>query len=752
MASMNMQGAQNTVQPRLGGEEKRKAEQLTNWKQEPDILKLKQDFDISKQSHDTQMSRVARWNNLMAVSGSAKPPKVKGRSNVQPKLVRRQAEWRYSALTEPFLSSKKLFDVSPVTFEDGPAAKQNELVLNWQFRTKMNRVKFIDNFIRAVVDEGTGIVQVGWKRTTTMVKEQAPVYSYYALTTEEQLQSFQQALALRDEDPRTFEEKADPALQSALKYYDETGQAVTAMQTGTNEVDVEKIVENKPVLEVINPQNFYIDPSCQGDMDKALFAVVSFETNKAELLKNPSRYKNLNLVDWEGSTPITEPDHETKTPQTFQFQDALRKRVVAYEYWGFYDIHGTGDLVPIVCTWIGNVIIRMEENPFPDQKLPFILVPYMPIKRDLYGEPDAEILEDNQNTLGALMRGLIDLMGRSANSQRGFAKGMLDPLNRRRYDNGEDYEFNPNMPPANGMVEHKYPELPQSALLLAQLQNQEAESLTGVKAFAGGVSGDAYGDVAAGIRGALDAASKREMAILRRIAKGMIEIGMKIMAMNAIFLSKTEVVRVTNTEFVEVKREDLQGNFDLDTDISTAEVDNQKSQDLAFMLQTLGNNMDPTITMMILAEIAELKRMPELAQKLRSWTPKLTPEQEQMQQLQLEEAKLKVEELRSKIALNNAKAAEAAAGTDQKNLDYVEQDTGTKHARDMQKIGAQARANSDMKITDALLKPRKLANGTETKPEIEAAVGWNELSDRINDRDQTGGQDIALPPPAPIFG
>ena len=59
---------------------------------------------------------------------------------MQPKLVRRQAEWRYSALAEPFLNSEKLFNVSPVTFEDEAAAKQNELVLNWQFRTKIRRI------------------------------------------------------------------------------------------------------------------------------------------------------------------------------------------------------------------------------------------------------------------------------------------------------------------------------------------------------------------------------------------------------------------------------------------------------------------------------------------------------------------------------------------------------------------------------------------------------------------------------------
>lgn len=722
-----------TVQPSITSPSELRSQKLTDWSNEPSVRQLKEDLETAKQAHDSQMIRIQRWNDLTAVKGSAKPPKVKGRSSVQPKLIRRQAEWRYSALTEPFLSSKKLYSVKPVTFEDGDAARQNELVLNWQFRTKLNRVKFIDDFIRSVVDEGTGIVQVGWVRDTTMIQQEVPVFSHYAMQSEEQLQPFQQAMGMRDTDPRAYEDQVDPAIKAAIDYYDESQQPTVAIQTGTEKVPVEKVLINKPTVEVLNPQNFYIDPSCNGDVEKALFAVVSFETNKAELSKNKKRYKNLDLVNWEANTPITNPDHESRTPDTFQFRDQLRKRVVAYEYWGFYDIHGNGRLVPIVCTWIGDVIIRMEENPFPDQKLPFVLVPYLPVKRELYGEPDAELLEDNQKILGAVFRGMIDLLGRSANGQQGFAKGMLDPLNRRRYENGQDYEFNPNQTPAAGLIEHRYPEFPQSALQMAGLQNQEAEALTGVKAFSGGISGDSYGDVAAGIRGVLDAASKREMAILRRIAKGMIDIGQKIVSMNAVFLSKEEVIRVTNNEFVTVKREDLQGNFDLDTDISTAEVDNQKAQDLAFMLQTIGNSMDIGITLMILSEIAELKRMPELAEKLRRFKPEMTPEQQQMQALQLEEMKLKVEELRSKVELNRAKAAEALASKDQKNLDYLEQETGTKHARDMQKQGAQARGNQDLQITKALTIPTKEG---EKRPDVEAAIGFNEISDQLNDAGQ----------------
>lgn len=719
---------------------------LTNWKNEPTLLTLKTDLESSKPSHDAQLSRIQHWQDLMNVRGAAKPKAAKGRSQVQPKLIRRQAEWRYSALTEPFLGSDKLFTVKPTTFEDADAAKQNELVLNWQFKTKLNKVKLIDDYVRATVDEGTCIVRLGWKRATKMIKEMVPTFEHYEIVDEQNLQLFQQALELKVSNPRGYDEQVDPAMKAAVDLYEEMGQATVAVQNGEVETEVEKVLENRPTVEIMNPANVFIDPSCGGDMEKALFVVVSFETNLAELKKEGKRYKNLDKVNWEGNTPLAQPDHETTTPLEYNFRDKMRKKVVAYEYWGFFDVHGNDELVPFVATWIGDTLIRMELNPFPDEKLPFVVVPYLPIKRDLYGEPDAELLEDNQKIIGAVTRGMIDLLGRSANGQQGFAKGMLDPLNRRRYDNGQDYEFNPNVTPAMGLIEHKYPDIPQSAMLMLNLQQQDAEGMTGVKAFAGGLSGDAYGKVATNTRGVLDAASKREMAILRRLAKGMVEIANKIMAMNAEFLSEKEVIRVTNTEFVVVRREDLKGNFDLETDISTAEVDNAQAQDLGFMLQTMGPNMDPTIaTNLILSEIARLKRMPVLAESLRTWRPQPDPVAEQTKQLELLKLQKEIQKLESEVMLNQAKAQTEAMNANQKDLDIVEQETGTKHAREMEKQAGQAKGNQNLEVTKALLHPKKPEEG---RPDVEAALGFHQLSDMMRRAEDIAPQQF--PPTIPI--
>ncbi len=721
---------------------------LTDWAKEPSIRELKLDLENSKTAHDSQMLKINRWNDLLHVKGTAAPKKRKNRSSVQPKLIRKQAEWRYPALSEPFLSSPNLFQVKPTTFEDAEGAKQNALVLNHQFRNQLNRVKLVDDFVRSTVDEGTCIIQVGWKRHTIMVDVEVPLYDHVAVASEEELTALQQALELKAADPRTFNEKMSPELKAAVDYFEEEGEPSVATANGeVTKVKTEKILINQPTVEIRNPQNIWLDPSCEGDIDKAQFATVTFETSKGELLKEKKRYKNLDKVDWENAAPINEVDHATQTPETFQLTNPLRKKVVAYEHWTFHDIHGDGCLYPIVCTWIGSTIIRMEESPFPDEKLPFVVVPYLPIKRELYGEPDAELLEDNQAILGAVSRGLIDLLGRSANGQQGFAKGMLDPMNRRRYENGEDYEFNPNLTPVNGLIEHKYPEIPQSAMLMLNLQNNEAESLTGVKAFAGGMSGDAYGDVAAGVRGILDAASKREMGILRRLAKGMADVGRKIASMNAVFLSEEETIRITNDTFVKVYREDLKGTFDFSVDINTAEVDNAKSQDLGFMLQTMGPNEDPAMRRMILAEIAELKRMPDFAEKIRNYKPEPDPLAVKQQELEIEKLEMEIAELRSKAKLNDAKATESGAKTDKTNLDYVEQETGTKHVRDMDKQRGQAQGNMDLEIAKSILKPKKV---DEIPGDIEAGIGFTKMAKQdTEDLELPESEDDELVPTEP---
>lgn len=133
---------------------------LTKWKNPPKLEDLKQDYQDAKPSFDTQKTKISTWLDNLHVRNKAVVDAPKGNSRIVPKLIRKQAEWRYPALSEPFLSTDDVFNVTPVSWEDKSAAQQNQMVLNHQFNNQIDKTRFIDNYVRAAVDEGTVIVRV----------------------------------------------------------------------------------------------------------------------------------------------------------------------------------------------------------------------------------------------------------------------------------------------------------------------------------------------------------------------------------------------------------------------------------------------------------------------------------------------------------------------------------------------------------------------------------------------------------------
>lgn len=678
---------------------------LVNWKNAPTLLALKQDLSDAKPIHDVQRAQIGVWLDNLNVTGKAKISTPSGNSAIVPKLIRKQAEWRYAALSEPFLSTADVFNVKPKTWEDRKAAQQNQLLLNHQFNSAIDKTKFIDEYVRAAVDEGTVIVKVGWQFEE---EEYQWTGSDVQFVVNPELAPLHEQLAqMKAESPSQYATDVPEELKQAHEMSVEDGRPIEPRIVGTKTETRKRTVHNRPTVEVCDYRNVLFDPTCMGDMEKCGFAVESFESSLSVLRKD-KRYKNLDKIVAGNNSPLSQPDHAPAGgDHNFNFSDEPRKKFIVNLYWGVWDIHGTGTVTPICVGWVGDVCVRMEESPFPDKQVPFVVEQYLPVRRATYGEPDGALLEDNQKVIGAVTRGMIDIMGKSANGQTGVRRDMLDATNRRKFDKGQDYEFNANVDPRVGVFMHTYPEIPNSAQFMLQLQNFEAESLTGVKNFGNtGISGAGLGDVAAGVRGALDAASKRELGILRRLSSGIIKIGRKMISMNAELLSDEEVVRVTNEHFVPIRRDDLPGSFDLELSISTAEEDNNKAEQLAFMFQTIGPKGDPEMTKMILSDIARLRKMPDLAKKIEAFQPQPDP-------LVQEKLQLENELLKAQIATEYAKAqqfgasaqlAGAKAGTegvkagnlqsdtDLKNLNFVEQESGVTQERNKELHGEQARS------------------------------------------------------------
>ena len=583
---------------------------------------------------------------------------VKGKSKIVSRDIKRQDEWQHASVKDPFVSDQDIIKCNPVTFEDKLAARQNELVLNYQFTKQFNRYKFITDVIKLHYSEGTVIAKTGWDYEDEEEEVMMPVFGH---------------------DPMTGE----------------------PVQIGEKPVKRLKIITNKPDATLCRLEDIFIDPTCEGDLDKAQFIIHRYESDISSLRKS-KKYKNLEKVArklYENSTSrnSAQMDFEPTDDTEFVFADVARKKLLIHEYWGNYDINGTGIAEPIVCTWVEDVIIQLESNPYPEQDLPFVILANNSIPFKIYGEANAELIGDNQKITTAIKRGIMDNMANSNNAQKGVRNGALDNLNKKRFLNGKNFEFNGN---PNDFYEGSYNAIPSSVFDVLSMVNHETESMLGVKAFTGGISGSELGSTARAAGGVLDAVSVRRSDIVRNISENCIKpIMRKWISYNSEFLRPEEVIRVTNDEFIPIKRDDLKGMVDIHIQVSTAEDNAAKARELAFMLQTGAQTMDQGEVRMIRAEIARLQKMPDLANRIETYQPQPDPYVEEMKMLEKEKLIAEIEERRSrakenmvdmrvknaKASVDEAKAENIHSDTDMKDLEFTRKMDGSEFNEDLNK-------------------------------------------------------------------
>ena len=625
--------------------------------------------EILKREQDTA---IFKWK--AEYNGDPYGNEQKGKSAIVSRDIKKQSEWQHATIVDPFVSTSDVIKCVPITYEDEASARQNELLLNAQFCRKFDRYNFMSKAVKVLDQEGTLVIQTGWD----------------------------------------YEDKEVTTIAETV-IVNEYGQEVIVEQEVTETV----IVKNQPTAKVCRNHDIYIDPTCQDNLDNAQFVIYRYESDLSSLRKD-GRYKNLDKID---NSSMGDYDYYNPDSTYFKFADDARKKHLVYEYWGNYDINGDGIAEPIVCAWVNDVIIRLQSNPYPDGKPPFIVVPFNSIPFKIHGEANAELIGDNQKVKTAIIRGIIDNMAQSNNGQVAVRKGALDQINRKKFIAGQNFEFNGT---PNDFWQGNYNVIPGSAFDMIGLMNNEIESITGTKSFSGGINGSSLGATATGARGALDATATRRMNIVRNIAENLVKpLIRKWMAYNSEFLEDEEVVRVTNEEFVPVRRDDLDGRIDLDITISTAEDNAAKSQELSFLLQTLGPNEDPEIRRHIMADIMELMRMPDQAKRIRDYQPKPDPVQEQLKQLELQRLVLENQKLeaeiadkmaranentidaelkKNKAAVEAAKARKLTSEADMTDLKFIKEDEGyghmermeladQKHAQRMQAEEVKRRAN-----------------------------------------------------------
>lgn len=626
-------------------------------KNKNDLLQhVKADYKGAEVAKNENDNKIKQWEAIR--DSKLYGTEVDGKSKYVSDLTKNLLDWQVPSLVDPFVSTPDVINCKPFTYADPLIAAQEEAVLTHQVIQTADHFSFMTDLMTYIAEKGTAFVKTGWM----------------------------------------FQEEKREVEQPLMAIDPMSGQEVVI---GTEVVEQMVTTVNKPTRLVIDPIDIRMDPTCGGKISKASFVIHDWETDLSTL-RQDGRYKNLDKIKEDIGR---DEDYEQKdsTDDTFKFEDSARKKIIVHEYWGKYDLDGDGIAEPVVCAWVGDVVIREEENPLPGQEIPFEKAVYKNLPGYIWGEPLAAKTGKRQHIDSVLHRGIFDDMKLANNGQTGTKKGFTDDANLKKMKQGIDFEYNTTMA---DVYQDQYRGLNQSVFNVMAKNEAAAESSVGVTMMNHGTGGNALGSSAAAVNATTSSSAKREMHIVRGVAEDcIIPMLKKFSRYNKEFLSPEEVSAITDKEYIEPKNDN---EYDIKMTLESAETRVAKAERTGFVLQTMGPNMPPQAMTVLLARYMKLIGELDVSHMIEN--PEVSPEEQQAQakqqahadkmmelELALMEAKVYNEQAKgqenavdvelktAKTETERAKARITNSDSDLKDIDYLEREAGIPHERELEK-------------------------------------------------------------------
>ncbi len=642
---------------------------------------FKRDLAASDSNKNDWDKEILGW--VAEFNGDPYGNERKDKAKVVSRDIKKASLWQLSSVIDPFVNNEDIVHCTPVTHSDTHTAEQASLLLNYQFCRDFPRYNFVSDAFKVLQREGTVIARVSWQ-----------------FEEEEQLVDVPVMGLVPIQDPQ----KAQQMQMQGIPPYEQG-------QIGVEQEMQMVTVFNRPRVEVVRNSQIWIDPTAENSLADAKFVIYKYESSLSELRKD-GRYKNLDSITIGGQIVYDE-DTPYYRDETFEFEDKPRQQVTVTEYWGNFDRDEDGIAEPVVCTWVGDTIIRMEDNPYPDQMHPFVSCAYDSDPFSIYGVSQGDTISTDQKIKTGIKRAILDTLDASTNGQKGVRKGTIDVANKRKFMNGDDFEF---LGSAADFWTGQFNSIPTDVLNFYGIIDQDIQSLTGVRPFAGSNGPANLNNGTAGTGSTLDAAARREIDISRNFKDNfIIPIMRKWYSMDAEWMEPGQIIRITDDEFIAIQPDDLQGRIDVEMNVSTQEVDNEKANNLSFMLQTMSQSLPFDLTKLLLAEQASLKGMPELAKKIEEFEQKPDPMQQEMQKLEMEKLKSEINERNSRVGENHvdsrlkeakavneeAKARKGHSDADMVDLDFLRKQDGTDRVEALDDERSKYQAQSKLQAQQA---------------------------------------------------
>lgn len=605
------------------------------------LVHVKKDYNSSKTARIRVDTKIASW--LKVYNGDPYGTEVENRSKIVMKDVKKAIIGMKPYLVEPFLSNEQIIKASGASLPSDANASFMSDVLNHQYNYEFDKYRFINRLAEVLPREGTVFVRTGWEYET---KED--IKRIDGLSME------QAAVLVQSGEADDYDQNPDGSF-SVMK-------------------NISVTLKNKPTASICKNESIYTDPTAES-FDESKFIIHEYELSLSDIRKQ------ANIYDYEGGIdklasemssrnfPETALGVEryTKTQNTgidksFQFSNKNSQKLVILEYWGEGTLDDGDTNEQIVCAWVKDteIILRLDKNPYPDNAIPFVSMPYIEEPFSIWGNALAYVIDDTQRVHSAIMRGFIDNMSLSNNGQKFFQKGSIDYLNMGKLSRGSRYiEVND----INGIKDGSYNQIPASAFQVYDMLTQQEESLTGVSKNLNGLEFGTVGRTSSGVSQVMNSAQKQIVNTIRGISDLYGKIMKKWAAYNQAFLDEEQAFKISG-ELSTISREQIQGQFLLEIAMNIEGANQAKVQQINMLLQQgqqLGEKVPPEVFTMLVAEIFDSFGKNEQAQKIRTYQPQPDPAAIKMQELEMKEKEANIELVLADAALKRSQAQTADA-------------------------------------------------------------------------------------------
>lgn len=468
--------------------------------------------------------------------------------------------------------------------------------------------------------------------------------------------------------------------------------------------------DKKPYAESLYNEDVFTEPNATS-IEESKYIIHRFNTTVEELEENPNYSKTAinqfkKYLDSKNNDSFAQSD-DLHDRDIGLYQRAKNDSLYLYEYW-----YKKNDEIYITSFVDANTeALVLSKEKYEYKWYPFVEFPFYDQEFSIWGRALADIIDDEQKFMTAIVRGVIDNMASSNNGQKFVKKGALDSVNMQNMQSGKPVvEINTTEHINTAIQDGHFNELPSSVYNLLNVIESQAEGLTGVSKFMQGIN-ESPNSSATSAQAVLTQSQIRLLDIENNINRGLKKVFRKWIEMIVNYLDDEEMLRITGTTWDEEKSRMVQRlkeqyqldqmppetqqkamilimkevekiydkstiNYDFKLKIGTDASNQIKINQINMLMQqsaplVQAGAVPPDIIRKLTSKLFELFDYPDLADEISNYQAQPDPVQQQMIQLEMMNLKAKSdkEEALAKNALARTAQTQAKAIKEQKSIE-----------------------------------------------------------------------------------